>query len=226
MPDSSQKSRDLDIVRTKSLPSLVQEEIIRMIREGELSTGDKLNEAALATRLGVSRGPVREAFRALVASGMLHQERNRGVFVRRLTVEEAVEIYAVRKVLERLVGESIVRHVTDDDVTRLEKLVERMEAAAAARDIRRYYPLNLTFHETLLELSGNGKLIDMSRRLIDELHLFRRRSLVQGGGMAVSNDEHRRILKAVADRDPKAAGDALAAHVEEAEARLRKSLQD
>lgn len=226
MAESGHKSKDLELLKTKSLPTVVQEEIIRMIREGELASGDKLNEAALAQRLGVSRGPVREAFRSLVASRVLHQERNRGVFVRRLTVEEAVEIYAVRKALERLVGESVARRVTDDEVVRLERLVERMEAAAKARDIRRYYPINLTFHETLLELSGNGKLIDISRRLVDELHLFRRRSLVQGGGMAVSNDEHRRILSAVAARDPKAAGEALAAHVEAAEARLLKSLQE
>lgn len=220
-----ERPREIDLLKTKSLPTLVQEEIIRMIREGELSTGDKLNEVALASRLGVSRGPVREAFRTLVESGMLRQERNRGVFVRTLTVDEAIEIYAVRKSLERLVGESVAARVTDDEIAGLERLVERMEAAARARDIRRYYPLNLAFHETLLELSGNGKLIAMSRRLIDELHLFRRRSLVQGGGMAVSNDEHRRILNAVTGRDPKAAGEALAGHVEEAQARLLKSLR-
>ena len=220
-----EKPREIELLKTKSLPTLVQEEIIRMIREGELSTGDKLNEVALASRLGVSRGPVREAFRTLVESGMLHQERNRGVFVRTLTVDEAIEIYAVRKSLERLVGESVAARVTDDEIAALERLVERMEAAARSRDIRRYYPLNLAFHETLLDLSGNGKLIAMSRRLIDELHLFRRRSLVQGGGMAVSNDEHRRILNAVAGRDPKAAGEALAGHVEEAQARLLKSLR-
>lgn len=220
-----EKPREIDLLKTKSLPTLVQEEIIRMIREGELSTGDKLNEVALASRLGVSRGPVREAFRTLVESGMLRQERNRGVFVRTLTVDEAIEIYAVRKSLERLVGESVAARVTDEEIADLERLVERMEAAARSRDIRRYYPLNLAFHETLLELSGNGKLIAMSRRLIDELHLFRRRSLVQGGGMAVSNDEHRRILTAVAGRDPKAAGEALAGHVEEAQTRLLKSLR-
>lgn len=217
--------REIDLLKTKSLPTLVQEEIIRMIREGELSTGDKLNEVALASRLGVSRGPVREAFRTLVESGMLRQERNRGVFVRTLTIDEAIEIYAVRKSLERLVGESVAARITDDEIADMERLVERMEAAARSRDIRRYYPLNLAFHEALLDLSGNGKLIAMSRRLIDELHLFRRRSLVQGGGMAVSNDEHRRILNAVAGRDPKAAGEALAGHVEEAQARLLKSLR-
>ena len=82
MAGTYETAQALELVRTRSLPDLVQEEIIRMIREGELSMGDKLNESVLAATLGVSRGPVREAFQGLVESGILRQERNRGVFVR------------------------------------------------------------------------------------------------------------------------------------------------
>src|SRR5438552_7799690 len=75
------------LVQSNSLPNLVQQELERMILTGELPAGAKLTEAALAERLGVSRGPVREAFRALEEVGLVRLEKNRGVFVRQITIE-------------------------------------------------------------------------------------------------------------------------------------------
>src|SRR5262249_52800877 len=84
------------LVRSSSLPTLVEKELERMIVAGDLPAGGKLNEASVAELLGVSRGPVREAFRALEASGLVRLEKNRGVFVRQISVEEADQIYEVR----------------------------------------------------------------------------------------------------------------------------------
>ena len=92
--------RTIEVLRTHSLPGLVQQELTRMILAGEFVAGAKLNEVDLAERLGVSRGPVREAFRALEESGLVRLEKNRGVFVREIAVEEADDIYELRAVLE------------------------------------------------------------------------------------------------------------------------------
>src|SRR3982750_4709118 len=92
------------LIQTQSLPMLVQQELERMIVAGELNSGAKLNELAIAERLGVSRGPVREAFRALEESGLVRLEKNRGVFVRQIAVEEADEIYELRAVLDEVAG--------------------------------------------------------------------------------------------------------------------------
>lgn len=216
----------LKLVRTMSMPALVQEEIIRMIRDGELLTGDKLNESALAATLGVSRGPVREAFQALVESGLLRQERNRGVFVRTLTTKEVIDIYNVRASLDRLVGETVVLTATEADIDGLSDLVVRMDEASAIRDIDTYYPLGLDFHVRILELSENSRLISMNRRLIDELHLCRRRNLSEGSGMAASIVEHRRIVDEIAGRDPKGAGKAMYDHVAAVRDRLLRLLRD
>ena len=67
---------------------------------------------------------------------------------------------------------------------------------SAKRNSEVYYPLNLDFHGRILELSGNSRLITMYRRLIDELHLCRRRNLLEESGMVASNEEHRRIVGA------------------------------
>ncbi|MGZ5572520.1 MAG: GntR family transcriptional regulator, partial [Usitatibacter sp.] len=74
----------------------MQRDLEHRILAGDLAPGDKLNEEDIAGRLKVSRGPVREAFRALESAGLVRTEKNRGVFVRKVSIEEADEIYEVR----------------------------------------------------------------------------------------------------------------------------------
>ena len=102
-----------------------------MILAGDLPAGAKLNEASVAEMLGVSRGPVREAFRALEESGLVRLEKNRGVFVRQITVDEADEIYELRAVLDEFVGRRVAQTATPAQIRELRQLVDRMEKAAA-----------------------------------------------------------------------------------------------
>src|SRR5207237_5672406 len=90
------------LLQNSSLTTVVQQEIERAILAGEYQPGSKLIEATLAERMGVSRGPVREAFRMLEEAGLVRNEKNRGVFVRAIAIEEALEIYDLRAVLEEL----------------------------------------------------------------------------------------------------------------------------
>ena len=114
---------------------LVQKELERMILAGELGVGAKLNEVALAERLGVSRGPVREAFRALEESGLVRQEKNRGVFVRQISVAEADEIFEVRAMFDEWAGRRVAQTASAEQVKELRTIVERMERAAAKSDV-------------------------------------------------------------------------------------------
>ena len=92
----------LDIVRTRSLASLVAQEIERLILAGSLPAGERLNEQQLAARLGVSRGPVREAVRGLERSGLVIAVRNQGTYVRTVSAAEALEIYDLRAAITGL----------------------------------------------------------------------------------------------------------------------------
>src|SRR3989442_6172037 len=85
LPAGRLTTATIALVQSSSLSMLVQKELERMILAGEIAVGAKLNEVALAERLGVSRGPVREAFRALEESGLVHLEKNRGVFGRQIS---------------------------------------------------------------------------------------------------------------------------------------------
>ena len=135
---------------------LVQRELERMILAGDLAAGAKLNEASVADLLGVSRGPVREAFRALEESGLVRLEKNRGVFVRQISVAEADEIYEVRATLDEWVGRRLAQTATADELKELRSIVDRMDRAAAKNDVDAYYPLNLEFHDRLVAFTGNG----------------------------------------------------------------------
>jgi phosphonate utilization transcriptional regulator len=211
------------LVQSSSLPALVQQELERIILAGELPAGSKLNEAAIALRLGVSRGPVREAFRALEESGLVRLEKNRGVFVRRIPIEEADEIYELRAVLDEFVGRRLAQTATAEQVRELSDRVDRMERAAGRGDVAAYLAANVEFHDRLVELAGNAKLLGMYRRLVNELHLFRHASLAQGGVLPVSTREHRAIVERIAARQAAAAGRALYDHVMASRERMHRA---
>jgi phosphonate utilization transcriptional regulator len=209
-------------LRSHSLARAAQQEIERLILGGELGPGAKLTEAWLSERLGVSRGPIREAFRMLEEAGLVRLEKNRGVFVRDIPVDEAIEIYDLRAVMDELVGRSLAKRITNEQMKALRGIVERMDAAARSDDADAYHLLNLQFHDTLVEYTGNRKLAEVYRKLVRELALFRRRNLTDGGQLPHSAAEHRQILKAIGSGDPEAAGRAMFDHVIESKERMLK----
>jgi phosphonate utilization transcriptional regulator len=191
----------------------VQQEIERAILQGEYEPGSKLIEATLAEKMGVSRGPVREAFRILEEAGLVRNEKNRGVFVRDIPIGEAVEIFDLRAAMDELVGRKLATSITPAQLKEVKALVDGMEKAVKANDARAYHMLNLKFHDRLVEIAGNSKLTGFYRKLIKELSLFRRLNLADGWLLPISASEHRQIIKAIASGDPEAAGKAMFDHV-------------
>ena len=200
------------LLQSSSLTSVVQREIERRILQGELAPGAKLNEAALAEALGVSRGPVREAFRMLEEAGLVRQEKNRGVFVRSIPLNEAMEIFDLRAMMDEAVGRRLAQAITPEQLRQVRAMVDTMEKAVRAGDADSYHLLNLEFHDTLVAFSGNRKLTSIYRRVINELSLFRRMNLVDAKLLPISASEHRAIVKAIASGDAEAAGRAMRQH--------------
>lgn len=201
------------LLQSSSLTNVVQQEIERAILQGEYAPGSKLIEATLAEKMGVSRGPVREAFRMLEEAGLVRTEKNRGVFVRDIPIDEAVEIFDLRAAMDELVGRRLAVHITPAQMKELKGLVDSMEKTVKAEDAYNYHLLNLKFHDRLVEMAGNGKLTSIYRKLIKELSLFRRLNLADGWLLPISASEHRQIIKAIASGDADAAGKAMFAHV-------------
>jgi len=216
----------LELLRSHSLTTLVQRELERRILSGELAPGDKLNEEDIAGRLNVSRGPVREAFRALESAGLLRMEKNRGVFVRQVSLAEADEIYEVRAGLDELIGRLLAERIRAPEVAELRELLKKMQQAAKARDVEAYHPLNVRFHDRMAELAGNRTLLATYRRLVNELHLYRRETLDRGAdSFPISTREHAEIVDALARRDADRAARLLYEHAMESRERLHAALR-
>jgi phosphonate utilization transcriptional regulator len=217
----------LDLLREHSLTTLVQRELERQINSGELEAGAKLNEAEIASVLRVSRGPVREAFRALDQSGLVRSEKNRGVFVRQVSLEEAYEIYEVRAALDALIGRLAAKRIEPAQLQRLREIIKRMHAASRALDAEAYFPLNIEFHEVLGAAAGNKALLANYHRVVNELNLYRREVIARSAeSIPASTRDHEDIVNAVAKGDEELAGRLLYAHVINGRERLHRVLQE
>lgn len=191
--------------RTHSLTAIVHRELERMILGGELKPGERINEQALAGKLGVSRGPIREALRALERAGLLTSVVNQGVFVREITDEEAAEIYDVRAVVFGFICQRLAGRMTAQQKQALDDLVAQMDAAIERADSASYYKLNLQFHDAILDFAEHGRAKQTYQSLIKETHLLRRSALSSPARMRESNAEHAALVAAMAAGDAEAA---------------------
>ena len=224
MKSDSTFLNDLSVVKNVSLTSVLEKEMERLILTGELEPGERINEIQLSNRFGTSRGPIREATRSLEAKGLVEVVRNRGVYVRRLSIEDAIEIYDVRAALFGQAGRLLSERMTDEVLNQLTEFVNEMDAIAERGSFDDYYPVNLAFHNLIVTSAGNRTLTAEYQRFVNKLHLFRARALVQGGGLAVSNREHRAMLDALASGDGDRAQMTHWRHVALAKRRLMKAV--
>ena len=216
----------IGILRENSLSMLAHLELKRRIISGELAAGAKLNEAEIALALGVSRGPVREAFLALDQAGLVRVEKNRGVFVRQVSLEEADEIYEVRAALESLIGRLAARHVDTDGIAALRAIVKKMSALNTSRKAASYFKLNVAFHDLLARATRNQSLLLNYWRVINELDLYRRETISRStANIPISTLEHAAIVDAVAARDEKRAATLMFDHVMRSRERLHDVLK-
>jgi phosphonate utilization transcriptional regulator len=218
-------SMAIEMLREHSLATLAQQELERRIISGEIAAGTKLNEVEVAATLGVSRGPVREAFSALSQAGLVRVEKNRGVFVRQVSLEEANEFYEVRAALEGLIGKLAARRISIDEIDQLRAVVRRMHQTQKGRRADEYFVLNVEFHDVLARAARNNALLAHYRGVVNQLDLYRRATITHGvENIPLSTQEHEAIVEAVASRDEQRAEALLTEHVLVSRARLHAAL--
>jgi DNA-binding GntR family transcriptional regulator len=199
--------------RGAGLAHAVAAELKQLVYSGEFQPGERLNEAALALRMGTSRGPIREALKVLAGQGLVTAVPNKGVFVRQLSLRELLEVYELRALVFGYAADRACEHCTEPDRARMERLLAAMDVACEAGDGTRYYELNLQFHALVLELGHNQRARDAYDDYVKELHLVRRRYFNVPGNMRRSNVEHRAIYDAIAAADHGRARNAAERHV-------------
>ncbi len=202
----------------------VARELERLIVEGVLRPGERLNELALARKLGVSRGPVREAARALEKTGLVTVIMNRGAFVRQLDLDEAMAIYEVNAVLFGLAAGQAAEALTSAAALQFSAMVEEMDRAVAAGDRDRFFATNVRFHAAIMAASRNREAETLYHGYTRKLLLLRRRSFEREGHMARSNAEHRAVLEAILAGDGARARAAAEAHARAGRGRFLESI--
>ncbi|MGO8714030.1 MAG: FCD domain-containing protein [Rhizomicrobium sp.] len=203
----------LKVPPEQSVSGLARAAIERAILDDVLRPGQHVTEVMLASKLGISRGPIREACRALVETGLLVAKANRGFFVRQVTLKEAIDVYEVRASLARLAGRMLAARITKDQYRNLFDLVAQMDEANKNWNFEIFYELNLRLHDRIVEYTENEKLQAINISLIRELHIFRRRALIVGENTLVANEEHKAILSALEARDIDASGAQMEQHI-------------
>lgn len=211
MPLSEQKPFHASNIQ--SLTVLVQREIERRILTGELPAGQRLSESALAADMGVSRGPVREAMRGLQQAHLVDIVANKGVVVREIREDEAVDLYDLRGSLFGFMCETLARRRTDAHCAVLRDKLDSMAAAIGADDPEAYFQINLDFHAAIVEFCGNRRARAVYEGIAKEMHLFRRRGLSRVEDMEASMNEHAAIAAAIIAGRAEAARKAGVKHI-------------
>jgi DNA-binding GntR family transcriptional regulator len=189
----------------KILYQEVADQLRDMIRAGELKAGEWIDEVRLTEMLGISRTPLREALKVLVAEGLLRIEPRRGCYVNELSARDLEDIFPLMAMLEGRCAFEAARKVSDADLKRLEPLHEDLRHYAELGDIDRYYKANACIHEAIQDLADNRWLSDLIDNLRQVLSLSRHRSLAHPGRVRESCAEHLAIFAALKARDAEGA---------------------
>jgi DNA-binding GntR family transcriptional regulator len=189
-------------------------ELRRLIQTGELPAGARLRQAEIAERFGVSTTPVREAFTALAREGVVRQDAHRGVVVFTPQLADLRENYLIRGALESLASEKAAEKIGDEDLARLDSLLERM---GREKNASRYQDLNRRFHATIYAAADRPRLAELIESLRDASEAYLRLLASRPPRdeyLAQGHAEHQAIAQALASHDGAAANRLVAEHLE------------
>ncbi len=220
--DSLDRLPGLEPVTTVTTTEEVYRRLKQAVVDGDLAPGSRLIERGLAEQLQVSRTPVREALKALMAEGLVIIDGHRGLIVSRLSIESVEQAYILREVLEGLAARLACEHV-DGRLVALETALSRMENPDASPEERDC--AHSMFHDTIAEMSQNTYLIQS----LHGLEAFRTRMVslkwVTSGRVLASMPEHRAIFYAIRDQDSDLAERCARNHVRKTREGLMRRLR-
>ena len=189
------------------------------IVKGELKSGVKMSEAELTARYGVSRGSLREALRRLEARKLLTRIPHVGVRVVALTIEDVLQMYQVREVLEGMAARLAAQHATDEEVQSLKQLLQQHQQQTELQTGKGYYQEegDFDFHYRIVKASRNEVLMQMlCGELYHRVRLYRYQFSVTEGRPHKAFAEHSRIIEAIESRDGELAEFLMRRHISSA----------
>ena len=195
------------IERHQTLREKILETIRDAILKGNLKPGERVSEPELAERFGISRTPIREAFRQLESEGYLEVIPRKGAVVASLSERDIEEFYAIKSILEGYAARMAAENLTARDIERLETINARLQEIAEEGDVKNFFRVHNEFHELFIKASGNEKLHELINQLVLKFNRLRLASLSQPGRMQISVQEHKKIIQAFKQHDGERADD-------------------
>lgn len=188
--------------------------IRNMIRNRRLVPGQRLVEIEIIRQTGGSRSKVREAFQRLEAEGLVTIEEFRGASVRSAGMDEVLQVYRARGVLEGACAADCARNATPELLSRLIDVTREIEECVDSNRGERFGGLNAKWHGLIMDGSGNFVMKGLVQRLATPLHHLLFEVFYNGERLKAAAADHRAILSAIQDRDPDRAEQAMRQHVE------------
>lgn len=201
----------------RTLSDDVAKIIRKMILNGELKAGGWINQAHLAEKFNISRGPIREALKLLQNEGLIKHETNKGTFVATLSDQDAFEIYTLRALIEGEAAQLALPHLSSQDLLELEGYIEEFTEAMHNHDIEHQVQCDILFHGKIVAASKHNRLINIHKNLdtqVGVMYLTIANQVPMRVEQVVYN--HRLLLDALRTGDKKKIKKAFSNHYTEA----------
>jgi DNA-binding GntR family transcriptional regulator len=187
----------------------LREKILENIRDaiisGELKGGSRVSEPDVAERYGISRTPIREAFRQLESEGYLTVIPRRGAVVSEFSEKDVEEFYAIKSILEGYAAHRACEKMTAKELDRLQAINDRLAELASHNDIKVFFKIHNDFHDVFIKAADNEKLRELISSLVTRFQRLRLMSISLPGRMDISVREHKKIIEAFRRKDAETA---------------------
>ena len=191
-------------ISQKTLADTVTVRLRQAIISGHLGPGEKLAETELADRMQVSRSPIREALRRLMAEGLVQQETNSSCYVWEPTTRDVDEIMSLRTSVESLAAEWAIHKLDEDDFTRMKAIIEQHQRAMPTGDYLELIEQERQFHEYVCRRAEHARLLKWWRQIIHQWQLLVHRYMMQHPPdviLGTALEDHEAIIQALRDRE-------------------------
>jgi DNA-binding GntR family transcriptional regulator len=175
-------------------------------------TDIRLDERQLAQDFGISRTPVREAMAQLEREGFVRSVPRRGIYVVRKTKREVIEMITAWAALESMAARLVTENASDVDIAGLRRMFARFDGDTLHARLDEYSEVNIAFHQTIIELSGNQVLIKLAENLFTHMRMIRGQTIGEDDRVDRSIHDHLNIIQALEARDTERAEDLVRQH--------------
>ena len=212
--------------RNLPLRDVVFHTLREAILKGELKPGERLMELQLASKLGVSRTPIREAIRMLEQEGLAVTIPRRGAEVARMTEKDMKDVLQIREVLDELAVRLACDNITKEEIKELEKQMLQFENSTKQGDIKKIAEADVAFHDTIYHAAGNAKLVTMLDNMREQIYRYRVEYLKDENAYPTLIQEHRKILELLEKHEKEKVIEVMKVHVEKQAKVVKQIIRD